>query len=83
MAIAKDLSRSTGEKIFLVFFFPVVIGFYLIYKYPLWFVDESMVEQAFYWGEIYLILVFHSLYFSSLRNKCQGRIVWSYTLWKG
>ena len=44
------MERTVLEKIFLVFFFPVVIGFYLIYKYPLWFVDSpAMVEQYFYW----------------------------------
>lgn len=43
------VSRSTGEKLFLVFFFPAVIGFYLIYKYPLWFVGESEVADTFYW----------------------------------
>lgn len=41
--------RTTSEKIFLVFFFPVVIGFYLIYKYPTWFVDQSAVADTFYW----------------------------------
>lgn len=44
------MNRSLSEKIFLVFFFPIVIGFYLIYKYPLWFVDSpEQVEQYFYW----------------------------------
>ncbi len=43
-------SRSVSEKIFLVFFFPIVIGFYLIYKYPLWFVDTpEQVVSNFYW----------------------------------
>ncbi len=44
------LGRSTFEKTFLIFFFPLVIGFYLIYKYPLLFVDsEQEVVQYFYW----------------------------------
>src|SRR5689334_22045337 len=42
-------SRTLAEKIFLVFFFPVVIGFYLIYKYPTWFVPEAEVTSTFYW----------------------------------
>lgn len=41
--------RSTKEILFLVLFFPIVIGFYLIYKYPLWFVTEDQVADAFYW----------------------------------
>lgn len=42
--------RSLSEKVFLFFFFPVVVGFYLIYKYPLWFVDSpEQVENYFYW----------------------------------
>ncbi|MDD9952071.1 MAG: 4Fe-4S binding protein [Zetaproteobacteria bacterium] len=41
--------RSPGEKVFLIFFFPTVIGFYLIYKYPLWFVAADEVESSFYW----------------------------------
>jgi ferredoxin-type protein NapH len=41
--------RSTSEKIFLIFFYPVVIGFYLIYKYPTWFVPEDQVSETFYW----------------------------------
>lgn len=43
------MSRSNAEKIFLIFFFPVVIGFYLIYKYPLWFVPQDQVVDTFYW----------------------------------
>lgn len=43
------MKRSTLEKSFLVFFFPAMIGFYLILKYPLWFVDASEVESSFYW----------------------------------
>src|SRR5262249_7101535 len=41
--------RSRAEKIFLIFFYPAVVGFYLIYKYPLWFVQESEVANTFYW----------------------------------
>jgi ferredoxin-type protein NapH len=43
------MTRSLSEKTFLVFFFPVVIGFYLIYKYPTWFVSEDQVASSFYW----------------------------------
>jgi len=44
------MERSLNEKIFLVFFFPFVIGFYLIYKYPLWFVETQQdVVDSFYW----------------------------------
>lgn len=41
--------RTRGEKLFLMLFLPAVIGFYLIYKYPLWFVAEDEVERTFYW----------------------------------
>ncbi len=60
------MNRTLSEKIFLLFFFPVVIGFYLIYKYPLWFVSQEEVASSFYWfgkstgfwyGTIYSFLV--------------------------
>jgi ferredoxin-type protein NapH len=41
--------RSNGEKLFLIFFFPTVVIFYLVYKYPLWFVSEDQVADTFYW----------------------------------
>ncbi len=41
--------RTLGEKIFIVLFLPAVVGFYLIYKYPTWFVDESQVAATFFW----------------------------------
>jgi ferredoxin-type protein NapH len=44
------VQRSISEKVFLVFFLPVVFGFYLIYKYPTWFVPAEQVAQTFYWG---------------------------------
>ncbi|MBT3235879.1 MAG: 4Fe-4S binding protein [Bdellovibrionales bacterium] len=43
------MDRSLSEKIFLLFFFPIVIAFYLIYKYPLWFTAEELVVPTFYW----------------------------------
>ena len=43
------MQRSISEKLFLIFFFPFVLGMYLIYKYPLWFVSESEVVSTFYW----------------------------------
>ena len=50
-AVSKGkMSRSMNEKMFIIFFFPFVIGFYLIYKYPLWFVEtEQEVVDKFYW----------------------------------
>jgi len=41
--------RSTGEKLFLLVYFPVVVTFYLIYKYPTWFVPADQVTATFYW----------------------------------
>jgi ferredoxin-type protein NapH len=43
------MKRSLGEKLFIVLFLPTVVGFYLIYKYPTWFVPESEVASTFYW----------------------------------
>jgi len=47
------MKRSNSEIIFLIFFFPIVVGFYLIYKYPLWFVDtpEEVVEKFYFLGK--------------------------------
>lgn len=42
-------ARSTTERVFIVLFLPAVVGLYLVYKYPLWFVGESEVERTFYW----------------------------------
>lgn len=58
--------RSKSELLFLFIFFPVVISFYLIYKYPTWFVSEDQVASTFYWfgkstsfwyGSIYTLIV--------------------------
>jgi ferredoxin-type protein NapH len=43
------MKRSKSELIFIMLFFPFIIGFYLIYKYPTWFVRADEVEQYFYW----------------------------------
>ena len=44
------MERSSSEKLFLIFYFPVVIIFYLIYKYPMLFVDtQEQVVSSFYW----------------------------------
>jgi ferredoxin-type protein NapH len=43
------MQRSVSEKIFLFIFFPTILGFYSIYKYPLWFVSEDQVVATFYW----------------------------------
>lgn len=48
-ASAPITPRTTAEKVFLIIFLPVVVGFYLIYKYPLWFVAQDAVESTFYW----------------------------------
>ena len=37
----KSDQRPLAEKIFLTFFFPAVLAFYLIYKYPTWFVGND------------------------------------------
>jgi ferredoxin-type protein NapH len=47
------MKRSKSEIIFLILFFPITIGFYLIYKYPLWFVDtpEEVVKHFYFFGK--------------------------------
>lgn len=42
------MKRTRNELIFIVFFLPAVLGFYLIYKYPLWFLSPEQVPGAFY-----------------------------------
>lgn len=69
--------RSTAEKIFIILFLPTVIGFYLIYKYPTWFVDESKVAETFYWFGKSTGFWYNTVY--------TGIIVWicSSLLWRG
>ena len=43
------MKRSILEKVFLFFYFLIIIGFYLIYKYPTWFVAQDQVVSTFYW----------------------------------
>jgi len=43
------VNRTLNEKIFLIFYFPIMISFYLVYKYPTWFVPEDQVVDSFYW----------------------------------
>jgi len=40
--------RTLPEKIFLVLFFPAVIVFYLVYKFPTLFVPEEAIKDTFY-----------------------------------
>ncbi len=40
--------RTTGEKLFLLLFFPATFIGYVVYKYPTWFVDKSEVVDTFY-----------------------------------
>ncbi|MFQ6607403.1 MAG: 4Fe-4S binding protein [Fidelibacterota bacterium] len=57
------MKRSVAEKMFLVFFIPSVIFFYLIYKYPLWFVNDVSElmflgkNLSFWYALFYTILV--------------------------
>jgi polyferredoxin len=43
------MKRTLSEKIFIILAFPIIIGFYFVYKYPTWFVDEGQVVETFYW----------------------------------
>ncbi|MBF0274201.1 MAG: 4Fe-4S binding protein [Nitrospinae bacterium] len=63
MPTPDQLPRSKAEIIFIFLFLPVVVGFYLIYKYPLWFADELDAfylfgkQPAFWYGLTYTTLV--------------------------
>lgn len=41
-------SRTTAERLFLVLFYPTVVLFYAIYKYPHWFLPEGADLRTFY-----------------------------------
>ncbi|MGK0367392.1 MAG: ferredoxin-type protein NapH [Thermoproteota archaeon] len=45
----KPIKRSTAEKVFIFFYLPLILGFYLIYKYPTLFVAKEDVVNTFYW----------------------------------
>ena len=45
----KTASRSVSEIGFCLVFLPLVVGFYLILKYPHWFVPAGEVSAWFYW----------------------------------
>lgn len=47
MAKSSD-QRPLSEKIFLVFFFPIVLSFYVIYKYPNWLLPIGADLRAFH-----------------------------------
>lgn len=40
--------RSPAELAFLIIFYPAILGFYCIYKYPYWFVAEGTSLQCFH-----------------------------------
>ncbi len=47
------MQRSKSEISFLILFFPITIAFYLIYKYPLWFVNtpDEVVKYFYLFGK--------------------------------
>lgn len=66
MATKPSDRRSTGEKIFLLFFFPAVLGFYVIYKYPSWLLPAGGdlrtfhllgKSPGFWYATVYTLLV--------------------------
>lgn len=40
---------TANERVFLTIFFPAVLVMYLLYKYPLWFMSPTQVENYLYW----------------------------------
>lgn len=67
--------RTKSEKIFLIFFFPIVIGFYLIYKYPVWFVPADHVEKTFYWFGKSTSFWYNTVY-TAIVCIIAGRVLW-------
>ncbi len=56
------MERTLSEKIFLVFFFPIIIGFYLIYKFPQWFIEQDKIQELLYFGGKSISFWYISLY---------------------
>ena len=47
--VARNKDRRTvGERFFLLFFYPAVVGFYLIYRYPHWLLPREADLRTFY-----------------------------------
>ncbi|MCB0356123.1 MAG: 4Fe-4S binding protein [Bdellovibrionales bacterium] len=67
--------RSSAEKIFLWLYLPLVIIFYLVYKYPTWFVSESEVANTFYWWGKSTSFWYNSLYTGIVCFIC-AKILW-------
>lgn len=67
--------RSRGEKLFLLLYLPSVIGFYLIYKYPTWFVPEAEVASTFYWFGKSTSFWYNTVYTAIVCVIC-GRVLW-------
>jgi len=42
------IKRSIHEGVFLLFFVPAIIAFYLVYKYPMLFVDQENIKATFF-----------------------------------
>lgn len=57
--------RTVAEWLFVLAFCPLVVGFYLLYKYPLWFVSESQLtllhvagkSPGFWYATVYTAVV--------------------------
>lgn len=69
------MMRSSKEKIFLLVFLPTVIGFYLIYKYPTWFVDADQVTETFYWFGKSTSFWYNTLY-TGIVCYIAGKVLW-------
>ncbi|MCY4444407.1 MAG: 4Fe-4S binding protein [Proteobacteria bacterium] len=67
--------RSRTEQLFIIFFIPCVIGFYLIYKYPQWFVSEDSITDVFYFLGKSTSFWYASLY-TSIVCGLAGWVVW-------
>jgi len=74
MPLPENTPRSKLEIAFLIFFIPIVIAFYLIYKYPLWFADSSDAfylfgkQPSFWYMSLYTLLVSGTCLWLLVRN---------------
>lgn len=78
MAVKSSDRRKPAEWIFLLGFFPAVLAFYVIYKYPNWLLGDGADLRAFHllgkspgfwYGTLYTVLVCGICLWVLLRNK--------------
>ncbi len=67
--------RSSAEILFLILFYPILLSFYLIYKYPTWFVSADKVASTFYWFHMSTSFWYATAY-TAVVCSIAGWVVW-------